>query len=207
MRELSSIIMIFLTLFMLNACTKYKLTKEDKKWQPYKEGDVLVFKSSKNEIDTIFVKDISVNSHTANPLDVSPYYQGMSVTGEITLQKPFHNSSGHIFNTEFIDILSLGASKDYSSITFSLKKRSDTLKYPSTRLSIRALNSLFKTKARLKYGSIEIEAKEESDLPFNYDLKNYWWSKEFGYVRYEFKNGYYWELHEFVRKGKNILKN
>lgn len=206
MRKSINIILGLLTLFTLNACTKYKLSKEDKKWQPYKKGDVLVFKSSSNEIDTVFIRKIHTHTNGDDPLTPKSFHQSLFVDAEVSLREPRIQNKKPYYR-EYIGVLSMYAGKGTSSITFDLNKRSDTLSFPSNLLLTFSLKSLENKVSNLRYKSFEIIPNLSNDLSNDYDLKNYWWSKEFGYVRYEFKNGYYWELQEFLRKGKNILKN
>lgn len=203
MKKSINIIVVILTLFMINACTKYKLTKEDKKWQPYKEGDVLIFKSSKNEVDSIFISKIETSINGDDPLTPKSFNQSLFIDADVSLKKPRIQNKKPYYR-ESIGTLSMYAEKSGSYITFSLNKKNDTLDYPTLELSIDSLANLFKIRSKLKYKSIEISLGDNND--FSHDLKNYWWSKEFGYVRYEFKNGYYWELKKFLRKGKDILK-
>jgi len=100
----------------------------------------------------------------------------------------------------------MSASENKSYIRFTLNKTNDTLSYPRTVFTLDDLANKFKRQPKLTYNSIEIEAKHFYDTSFNYDLENFWWSKEYGYTRYEFKNNDYWELQEFIRNDVNILR-
>ena len=193
---------------MLQSCGKtYKLSEEALAWQPYKVGDVLIFKSNKGEIDTIYVREINSHTNPSDPLDFFPdYHQSLFVTGEIKLREPKVDMMKKKYFTENINLLNLHADEESPFFYFVFEKKTDTLDYPTTALTLDSLKLEFKTKKKLKYGAILIQAKEHYDLPFDYDLANFWWSKEYGYVRYEFKDGYYWELREFIRDNKNILK-
>jgi hypothetical protein len=196
---------IISTLF---GCKTQKLATEDKSWQPYKKGDILIFKSNKNKKDSIFVNKIESHFNPKDPLSsTNEKFETLFVSGDITLQKPKKTKLGRIFNKEKIGILEMTLDESNKYLKFVFKKKSDTLKYPTTVLTLNELKNKVNRKKDIKaFNSIEIEAKEYYDLPFKFDLKNFWWSKNFGYVRYEFKNGEYWELKEFVRDGINILK-
>lgn len=195
------IIILFLSSFLIQACKTQKLSKEDKEWQPYSKGDVLVFKSNDNKRDSIFIDKIESHSNPNDPLSTGKKkYESLFVSGEISLQNPIKTKIGHIFNRERIDVLQMTLDENQTYIKFVLSKKSDSLKYPTTVLTLNELKKKIGSNS-----SVEIEAKEYYDLPFDYDLKSFMWSKKYGYTRYEFKDGTYWELEKFIRKGNNIL--
>jgi len=58
---------------MLTSCSShYKLKKNDIKFIPYQGDEILVFKSDKNRMDTIFLKGISNFNGCGDPLDIFP---------------------------------------------------------------------------------------------------------------------------------------
>lgn len=197
-----TIAILLLSSFLIQACKTQKLSKEDKEWQPYSKGDILVFKSSDNKRDSIFIDKIESHSNPNDPLSTGKKkYEFLFVSGEITLQEPIKTKLGHTFDRERIDILQMTLDDSNSYIKFVFSKKSDSLKYPTTVLSINELEGKVD-----ENNPVKIKAKEYYDLPFDYDLESFWWSKKYGYTRYEFKNGSYWELEKFIRKGRNILE-
>lgn len=173
--------------------------------QPYKIGDKLIFKSSSNQIDTLFVNEISEYTTPYGNRGFLPEYQTTYfISGEITLQNPFISITGKKVTKEYISLLKLSTVRENDYITLTFKKRSDTLTYPELTFKISDLESKFEKKS--KYESIKIDTESYEDLQFVYDLKNIYWSKEFGYTKYEFKNGYLWNLVKFIRNNENILK-
>lgn len=196
------IVILFLSSFLIQACKTQKLSKADKEWQPYSKGDVLVFKSSDDKRDSIFIDKVESHFNPNDPLRTSEKkYEFLFVSGEITLQKPIKTKLGHTFNRERIDILQMTSDDSRSYMKFVFSKKSDSLKYPTTVLSIDELKEKIDEDS-----SVEIKAKEYYDLPFDYDLESFLWNKKYGYTRFEFKNGTYLELEKFIRKGKNILE-
>lgn len=192
--KLNSFLFI-LSLSMFISCKVHKISDESKEWQPYKKKDILIFKSSKGEFDTIWIKKVSFETAVTDHLSFNPdRYQYLFIEGEISLNPPFHNSSGHTI---------YASDPDYISLDFT--KRSDTLKYSWRRVYINELVELKAESPQLKYNSFEIPSENSPRNPNIVYLTKYWWSKEYGYVRYEFSNGYYWELQQFIRDGKNIL--
>ncbi|MFY7670780.1 hypothetical protein ACOSP6_06795 [Tenacibaculum sp. MEBiC06402] len=197
----------FVLISLLLSCgKKHKMDSESFDWQPYEVGDKLVFESNNNEVDTIFVKEIKSYTNPGDHLAILPdYHTTYFITGEISLINPFTSSIGNKVTRDYVDILQLSSGKETDYLTLNLKKRRDTLSYSEITFKISELKSKFKNKS--KYKSIEIDAESYNDMPFAYDLKTVFWSKEFGYTKYEFKNGNSWELIEFIRNDKNILKN
>ena len=190
MHKLTTIIEAFCILcfstFSLS-CSTYKLTESDLEWQPYREGDLLVFKSNLGEIDTIIVRSIETYNNPDDPLAFLP------------------NKIQSLFVNGKQNILELDAGKKESYIHFTLKLGDKNLRCPNIIKSIKEL-------AKKKSGQneiIEIEATEYYDnlKELNFDLKNIYWSKEYGYIKLEFKNQYNWELQSFIRNGKNLIEN
>ncbi|MDJ0644590.1 MAG: hypothetical protein QNJ57_01275 [Flavobacteriaceae bacterium] len=202
-RNIKYIIIVLILSSLVLSCKKYKLSKEDKSWQPYSNGDILVFRSDENKRDSVFIDKIESHYNPNDPLTIGKEkFEFLFVSGEITLRKPIKTKLGHIFTREKIDVLQMSLDENQSYLKFVFNRKSDTLRYPTTVMSTKDLNKKLNGNTRVK-----IEAKEYYDVPFDHDLKYFWWNKKFGYVRFEFKNGTYLELDKFIRKGENILAN
>ena len=179
-----SLFMCFSTLLL--SCSSYKLSEHDLDWQPYRKGDLLIFKSNTEEIDTIKVRSVETYNNPDDPLAFFP------------------NSIESIFVSGEQNILELQAGKNCSFIHFTLKLGDKNLKYPNVVISVKELdqnqsnnNEIVVIKANEYYDNLK-------DLKF--DLKSIYWSKEFGYIKMEFNNEYFWELQSFVRGEKNLMK-
>nr|WP_299484902.1 hypothetical protein [uncultured Allomuricauda sp.] len=194
------LIILALSSFLF-ACKSQKISNDDRKWQPYLKGDVLIFKSNENKKDSIFINKIESYNNPKDPLGASQKkYESLFISGEVSLKKPIKTRLGHTFNKERIDILEMVSDSNQTFIKFVFNKKSDSLKYPITVLTLDSL------KKRVNGdGFVKIDAKEYYDLSFDYDLKSFIWNKKYGYTRFNLKNGTYWELEEFLRKDKNIL--
>lgn len=57
---------------LISCSNHYKLKKDDIKYIPYKGNEILVFKSDKNRMDTIFLKGMSNFNGCGDPLDFFP---------------------------------------------------------------------------------------------------------------------------------------
>ena len=169
---------------MLFSCRTYKISQNDLKWQPYKDGDVLVFESNKGELDTITIRSIEKYTNPDDPLAVFP------------------NKLQSLFVIAQKSVIEMRANKGGTSIHFTIRLGINHLKYPSTVVDVKELENV-----KMKEGRYIIEAKEYydnmKDVPF--DLRYIYWSKEYGYLGLEFKDNYIWSLKSFIRDGKEKL--
>ncbi|WP_299362486.1 hypothetical protein [Winogradskyella sp.] len=193
-----------LLLIVSFGCKQYHVTDEVKRWQPYKKGDLIVFQSSKGELDSIFIKGVESSFLADDNLSISPdKHENITVTGEIILDEPIINSLGQIIKGEEISVLNIYAD-ERTYFNFEYNKPSDSLNYPSTSLSFEDLKSLFNNKTI--NNDVVIDAVHQYDSPIIYDLKRIWWNKKFGYTKFEFNNGYSLSLIKFVRDKEDIFR-
>lgn len=183
--SLKKIIVLLAIALSMFSCKTYKLSKSDLEWQPYKVGDKLVFKSNKDEMDTIQIKSVEIHNAENDPLALFP-----SILQSLYV----------IDNKR--EILELSSSKPGSNILFSIKLGKNNLKYPSTILSIKEMSIL-----ETKNGKYIIEATEFYDnmKDVSFDLRYIYWSKEFGYLGIEYSDNYIWTLKSFIRDGEEIF--
>ena len=179
-----SILICFSTLII--SCSSYNLSNRDIGWQPYRKGDILIFKSNNEETDTIIIRSVETYNNSDDHLAIFP------------------NSIQSLFVNGKQNILELQAGKNGSFIHFTLKLGNRNLKYPNVVESVNEIvhkkfdnNEIIVIKAKEYYDNLK-------DLPF--DLRNIHWSKVFGYVKLEFINEYFWELQSFIRGEKNLMK-
>ena len=182
---MKKLIVLFSVMFLFNSCSFYILSKSDLSWQPYKEGDVLIFESNKGEVDTINIKEVEKHTIPNDPFDLFPtMVQTLFVVAE-------HS------------VLEMNIGETGTSIEFTLRLGDNDLRYPCSGLYINDFEN-----KKIEGGKYKIEAKENcynmKDKPF--DLRYIYWSKEYGYLGLEFKDNYVWFLKSFVRNGKEIFK-
>lgn len=179
------LIILFPVLFMVFSCTTNKINKNDLEWQPYKEGDVLVFESNKGELDTIDIKSIEVYINPDDPLAVFPKkIESHFVIGQQS-------------------ILEMTANDENTDIKFTIKLGNNNLKYPGVVVNIQELKKMIPD-IHKRYVIVAKEYYDNlKDIPF--DLLYIYWSKEYGYLGLEFKGNYIWTLKSFIRDGNEIL--
>lgn len=198
--------LVGLLIFSMFGCEKYSLPKSIDDWQPYKVGDIIVFESNEGGIDTVSIKKIHNSYMVDDNLSAFPdKHQNIVAIGEVTLNEPITTSLGNQIFKEEISLLSLYADESIY-FNFDFKRPSDGLNYPSTALTFLELKTLLEKKEASNFNSTDIEAVNQYESVIQYDLKKFWWSKRYGYTRFDFKNGDYLKLIKFIREGKNILE-
>ncbi|MDC9721439.1 MAG: hypothetical protein PSN34_01535 [Urechidicola sp.] len=207
--KLKVVIYSIIIFISLTSCKKHSFTKSDLEWQPYEIGDILIFESNRKEVDTIFITDISTYSNPEDQLGIfSDYHETLFVSGEVTLLNPKIDIFKRPYYRDGINLLKMYASEE-SSIKFNLAKIGDTLSYPTTNISLDSLKYKMKYSPKIKLTNINDEVVKITTKDYYFDMKfdlaTFYWSKKFGYVRYDFKNNYYWTLQKFIRNDENIL--
>ncbi|MBA3985244.1 MAG: hypothetical protein H0X63_01380 [Flavobacteriales bacterium] len=175
---------------LFTSCRTDRLSKEDLEWQPYKVGDSLVFGSNKGESKTIVVKSVERHINPTDPLDIFPdRVETLFVIGK---------SNSHI------DLLKISKGR----IWFSIKRlNKNTLLHPNTIYNIDEIQKMDRELVSNKK-VYKIEAIQYSDnlKEFPFDLSYIYWSKEYGYAKFEYEDGYEWTLKSLIRDGVDIWK-
>lgn len=185
------IVCVVLLLGLFTSCKMDKFSEADLEWQPYKVGDSLIFESNKGELKTIVIKNIESHIGHSDPLAIFPdKWEYLFVTGK---DVP-------------VGIIKMSAGKEGGAIYFELQRFNEyTLRHPSTVYKINEIKKMdielisnkkvFKIEAIQYYDNLK-------DIPF--DLRYIYWSKEYGYVKFEYESGYEWTLKSLLRNGVDI---
>lgn len=178
------ILTLLCELLMMSSCTTYRLSKKDLAWQPYEEGDTLIFQSSAGVLDTVAIKSVEKYTNPEDPLCIiCDWNQSLFVSGART-------------------ILDMHTSKWGTSLHFILHLEEDTFRYSSLSIKTSQLSNL-KSEERHIYKLIPKQADANESFPS--DLGCIYWSKKLGYIELEYKNGFKWTLKSFKRGGKELL--
>jgi hypothetical protein len=193
-------------LVLLFSCGKTtSLENEDLNWQPYQIGDSLEFTSSKGERFSLVIDTITRNHSVTDPLDIIPNRtENCRVIGVYSLINPWVSTIGDTVTEQSTPLLNLNSGLEQPSIRFYLIIE-DSWFYGISWFEIRVLNnkkcSQFSTyNDVLVFEDLTGEYREREN-----QIERFYWSKEFGYIRYELKEGYFWQLEKFNRNGKNII--
>ena len=197
---------IFIALAFASCGRSYEIRDETHIWQPYREGDILVFESSSGITDSIFIQKIETYTNPNDPLAIFPTkFQTMFVVGEMTLRKPFVSTIGKLVTKEHVTLIEIRSGKENDRLHLTIRRPRDTTHFPTTVLQIPELNLM--EASSIERNKFTIEAKEYYDnLRNSDDVNSYYWSKKLGYLGYELDNGEVCELTQFWRNGEDILE-
>ena len=168
------------------------LTERDKIWNPYKEGQVLIFQSSNGEIDTIVITQIEdkrfpdgLGAETNERLRVLAKLDNQSIS-----RVPFES--------RFL-YLAAETPKGPSKVDFEFSVGDGAFwgKY----FLISELEEYKEEYLELPFQTFNdvIRIDENSNQVFRpYDIATLFWSKSVGYVKCEKKDGTIWELVSIV---------
>lgn len=188
-------------LSLFTSCNKFKLSENDLNWQPYKVGDILVFKSNKAEIDSIYITEVESHSNPEDYLAVfSDEHEILFVSGELS------KSDESNYNNRSVSLISMFADGN-SEMRFEFKKINDSFQYPTTIVPIDSMKYMMMNNKKEFLHLNDVIEIIANDYYFEgeYDLQKFYWSKKYGYVSYNYNNGISWKLEKFIRNGKNIL--
>ncbi len=204
--KMKNILLLTLSILLFYSCgRRTSLNEEALKWQPYKISDSLVFKSSKGESFVLEIDTIIQYHSVTDPLDIIPdRTEHLSVFGEYTLINPFISSIGDSVFKESTKLLHLNSGLEKSNFHFDLIIE-DSWYYGDSSFDIIDLEEMKRTNYNELNDVLIFEDKNSEYQERENQIKRFYWSKEFGYYRYELKNGYWWQLESFNREGENIL--
>src|SRR5690554_914355 len=189
MKKQTSII-ILITILLTSCGKRIEMPESEKKWNPYKVGEVLIFKSSENELDTIKVKEISDNIFPDGPTPLKYYNENLWIFVEHT--DP--NYDRHLKNN-FLEITT-GTPETPTIINFRLLAKNSVF-YDSYR-TIEELDSMKLTFLETPIGEfsdvLEINDKERRYAERDNFVEKIYWSKSNGYLKFEKKDGKTWVL-------------
>ncbi len=185
---------VFLLLIVIMSCDKVnRLSVEDYTWMPYEDNQVLVFKSNLGGMDTIFLlkKDT-----------IYGYPEAQKFNGTITesLMISSYRTTSHKEGYKYLKNTFFSVSKnkeDRSVLTLRLTTK-DVWFYTSGK------SILIDDMAEQGFSTFRTAYHEYDDVLIfigdnvysgrdDFVMKVYW-SKSKGLIRYDKKNGVYWEL-------------
>jgi len=183
-------------ILLLTSCGKsIKLSEDDLKWIPYKGNETLIFNSSTGDADTIFLTGTDQRFNPSDPLDVFPTkLEHFTILAKYSDPNPPSGKQRYL-EGEFLDLF---ASKDKLSYLSLNHMGKDARFYGGEFMDLMDLSivKLTSLTTQLKtYNDIILltpKSNEYSDRS-NFIVTEYW-SKSEGLIRYDKKDGEYWEL-------------
>lgn len=181
------------TLGIMGCHSTYKLSKDDLKWNPYKGSELLIFESNQGSIDTIFVGKVSKDRVPNDPLAIAPkYHEVLDVI--VKHSNPVSINTHNYLENSFLNLYATSDRNTIIRFDFAAKNswfyaesyyKNDLNKLPVQKLTIK--NLTYEDVIKLEPQSMKFYERDEF-------VTAVYWSKSKGYVRYDLKNGIYWEL-------------
>jgi hypothetical protein len=141
-------------------------------------------------------------------LDIIPdKTEHLSVSGKYSLINPWVSTIGDSVFHQDTELLHLNSGLEKSNLNLKLIIE-DSWFYGDSWLDISDFEKM-STIDFLGFKDILVfEDKIGEYKDRDNHIERFYWSKDYGYVRYELKNGYFWELNRFIRNNKDkLIKN
>lgn len=188
------ILFLFFLSFLASCGQTNKLSKEDYTWMPYKGNETLVFKSNKGETDTTFIlkKDTLLAYPEAQALNGVKYEVVSVFCNHSGRNKQSTGRSYYLFKVQ-------RAKDNHAELVFDLSTKGAVF-YRLSSVKIDSLNKINPVSLETSYGKYDdvyIIYSDDYAKDF-YNRSNFvtkiYWSKSSGLIRYDKKDGIYWEL-------------
>lgn len=184
------------TLFLLSCGHTVRLSEEDYSWMPYKGNEALTFKSNTEETDTIFFIRKDTLWGLPDPALSTNQYEIAAIFCKHT--DPYTDNNQHRYlESYFFEIKKTMSKKAELVIGLSTK---DAHFYRLSKIRIDSLSKIKPETLQTSDGQYDdvYVIEGEDYLGSFYQRSNFvtklYWSKSRGLVRYDKKNGIYWEL-------------
>ena len=170
----------------LLSCSVQKIPKEDIAFNPYKSGNVLIFKSNLGAYDTIFITDVKTIILPGRPMAVFPRKSELLM---VIAKRSNPSFSGYIENS-IIEIDTYNIYFDFfaKNAKFyggSFNERDEIERLPEQTLSVNGQSY---------HDVVILESKENEYSERENFIDKIFWSKSKGFIKYNLRNGVIWEL-------------
>ena len=181
------ILMLLTTMISCNYNRTY-LTEDEKSWNPYTKGQVIIFETKAGLSDSILIEEVDYGF--PDGLGVIDKNEILHVVGKKRRYKNNQEVSNYLFTVHAktqkgdssIEFgISLKDSEFYSDYYYNIEN--DLMKLPEQKVFVN--NTSF---------TDVIKIKTKGRLDNNKGIRFIYWSKSKGYVRLEENNGTIWEL-------------
>lgn len=187
---------VVLILVLLSSCFKSRtyLTSKEKSWNPYKEGQVLIFESSNYERDTIHIEKVDFGFPDGLGVE---YYEFLKVFSKRSSSPDL----GEYFSKTF-GFLTIAAKseKEPSYIEFGIEVQNAQF-IERQHYSFEDLSELAETWLTIPYGKFDdviVIGNKTNYSSIPKAIETIYWSKSKGYIRLDKYDGTYWELIEII---------
>jgi hypothetical protein len=180
-------------------CKTTRLSSQAYEWMPYKGGEVLVFSSNENDVDTLFLLEVHTSTSGRGEMGMDANYESLSVEYRHTEHYDDQDTAGFGWDS-FVSIIARG-NGDVLNVGLQAKRAFFYSTQPDPL--IKSLNDVEPKTVSTRYGDYDdvyIFEPTKEDLSEYYEhnknvyVKKLYWSKSEGLVRYDKLNGEIWEL-------------
>jgi hypothetical protein len=187
------ILFCFSVLFLVSCGQTNRLSEEDYSWMPYNGDETLVFKSNTGETDTIFLlKKDTLWGYPDPALSTSKYEVAAIFCNHSGRNKQNTGRSYYFFKVQ-------KAKDNRAELVFDLSAKGAVF-YRLSSVKIDSLSKVNLVSLETSYGKYDDvfiiypdDYAKDFDNRSNFVTKLYW-SKSGGLIRYDKKDGVYWEL-------------
>lgn len=187
----------FVVLALMSCGQTNKLSEKDYSWMPYNGDETLVFKSNTGKTDTIFLlkKDTLLAYPEAQSLN------GIKCEEAVIFCKhsdPDASKNEHSYLKNYF--FKIGMSKDRTAVMNIMLSAEDAKFYRLSPIKIDSLAKIDPVALNTPYAEYnDVYVLEGEDYSGNFSQRSnfvtkLYWSKSGGVVRYDKKDGIYWEL-------------
>lgn len=189
-------LVVILTLIVLFSCrSTYRLSQSEQKFNPYKEGDTLTFISSSGDKDSIFI--VNVSKFYKKPNLSYKFFddrrQEIYVSVRHSDPSPPDGKQRYLTNR----FLTIGK-QDTSSATIQMEFAAKNAWFYGHNLTLDAIAYYKKETIKVPAGTfsdvVAISSYNQEYKSRDNFIKTIYWSKSFGYIRFDLLNGTTWEL-------------
>ncbi len=182
LRKLTFLLIAALSLSCLCSCSIYNFSRKQKRWNPYKAGQKIVFRSQAGKTDTIYIMSVEAFEHTAPMALISDVNHSIAITARVP--NPFTNVGDRHFTHSYQTIVGLHTNDGDANVDIHLDVYGHC--FVSEMNSFKKLeNSITMTLGGKTYNDIIIfECNNEKYCSDHKAMRRLYWSNKFGIVQY-----------------------
>jgi hypothetical protein len=177
------------------------IPEEDFELVPYSGSEVLIFESNQGDVDTIFLQGTSQHTSPTDPLDIFPVRaQHFSIIARHSDPSPPGGNHRYLEGKELVGLSMSESNETWIKIRFAAK---DAWFYGDA--SLRTSQFHIRPEIRIviedqPYDDVVVfEDTEKEYYQRSNHVERLYWSKTFGVVKYDKKEGETWELREIIK--------
>lgn len=172
MNKVQNLMTIIIGFLFVSCGSNYRLDKESLKYIPYEKNEILVFKSDRNDLDTIFITGLRRFNGCNDPLAIFPdNCEGYT----LTCTKSDPNYDRYLEQKELVEIVATSNNQTHISFDITLKR---SWFYNMASFTLEQFDSIPITELKIEteiYKDVKVfEANGSYNQRDNYAERFYW---------------------------------